>query len=691
VKWFPVSKAKIPLIRGWSDPANCNDSDIIPLPDTGQYGLLTGYDWVILDLDVRAASGDKPAKDGVAVLREFLHAKGLEWPKTWSVRTPSGGLHLYFEVDPARPLHKHCPILPGVDFLALGAYARAGEGYHTTQEYGEHDPLPVPDWLYDLVAVKEEAVRARASVDTAATPLAMDDPKRPERIGRATQYLLETDPCVSGQGGDERLWEVCLRLTRSYELDDTICMTLLDAFFNPRCQPPWAFDVLLRKLQEAREKGTCPIGTCSAAGFLKVPPAAPVAANDSGTPHEYSFIPAQNACNGEQVTLKATDVNGIFAGQSAQGGFEGVWCYDEMSRVIVARDPPMPLEAERGGVSNADAIFLQHWLGSVGYKVAIPTIFNAIEFAAKSNRVHPIREYLAALPAPTTNHLRTIGSDLFGDESAEASDYIRRWMIGCVARVMKPGCQFDTALTLVGAAGGERKSTFFEVLAGRDYYRSSLAKIDNQQAVGMNLRGMWIVELGELSAMKANEKEAFKEFITRRKEQFNAKYERAEAREDRQCGIAATTNTIEFLDRWDQAIRRRFWPVTAAKRIDISWVREHRDELWSEAYAAYMAGEMWWYDDEAALDETKEKYIAATPTEEKLLEYLGDPSKLPTVNGQNATTITQMVLGLQGAVPLGVRQQVALLLAKYGKEYGLERQRKRGLTTYRVIEKVTGA
>jgi predicted P-loop ATPase len=256
---------------------------------------------------------------------------------------------------------------------------------------------------------------------------------------------------------------------------------------------------------------------------------------------------------------------------------------------------------------------------------------------------------------------------------------------------MNPGCQFDTALTLVGAAGGERKSTFFEVLAGRDYYRSSLAKIDNQQAVGMNLRGMWIVELGELSAMKANEKEAFKEFITRRKEQFNAKYERAEAREDRQCGIAATTNTIEFLDRWDQAIRRRFWPVTAAKRIDISWVREHRDQLWSEAYAAYMAGEMWWYDDEAALDETKEKYIAATPTEEKLLEYLGDPSKLPTVNGQNATTITQMVLGLQGAVPLGVRQQVALLLAKYGKEYGLERQRKRGLTTYRVIEKVTGA
>jgi predicted P-loop ATPase len=247
---------------------------------------------------------------------------------------------------------------------------------------------------------------------------------------------------------------------------------------------------------------------------------------------------------------------------------------------------------------------------------------------------------------------------------------------------MDPGCQFDTALTLVGTAGGERKSSFFNVMAGDDFYRSSLARIGDQQAVGMNMRGMWLVELGELSSLRTTDRDSFAEFITRRREQFNAKYERCEAREPRQCGICATTNTEQFLDAFDPAVRRRFWPVYVGKRIDIRWVQEHRDEMWAEAYAAFKAGEPWWYEDEAVLEESKERFVAASPTEEKLLEFLQNDSQRASIEGKNATSIAQIALGLQGTVSASIRQQVAHILNKYAGEYDITRQRKRGLTTY---------
>src|SRR5271165_5381194 len=253
MRWFRVSADKTYAPCGWSNPENCNDSDNIPTPDTGFYGVLMGYEWVVLDLDVRPAKDNAPPKDGVAVLREFLTAKGLPWPKTWTVRTPSGGLHLYFDADPARPMKKKAPLLSGIDFLALGAYARAGDGYETTQEYGEFDPLPMPEWLYELVALRSK--NPEAVPEAAAEPIKKSDPRLPERLGRATTYLLETPPCIQGSGGDERLWEVCLRLTRSYELDNDMAMGLLRMHFNGRCEPPWPEDMMIRKLNEARTKG----------------------------------------------------------------------------------------------------------------------------------------------------------------------------------------------------------------------------------------------------------------------------------------------------------------------------------------------------------------------------------------------------------------------------------------------------
>jgi predicted P-loop ATPase len=177
------------------------------------------------------------------------------------------------------------------------------------------------------------------------------------------------------------------------------------------------------------------------------------------------------------------------------------------------------------------------------------------------------------------------------------------------------------------------------------------------------MRRQWIVELGELSEMNTAARSVFKEFITRRVEQFNAKYAITEAVEPRQCGIAATTNRIDFLDAYDSATRRRFWPVLVQKRIAVEWVEEHRDEIWSEAYAAYMAGEQWWYADESAIDGAYPRFITVSPLAEQVAAYLDQPSQRASLNGLSATSVAQRVLGIMH-VDAKTRTELGMLLSK---------------------------
>lgn len=85
------SNQKAPTLTNW---ANRGSSDITQLqewqkefPDCN-FGVLTGRGMIVLDID------NKNEKNGTVALR----AMG-EIPDTFSVATPSGGLHYYFKTD----------------------------------------------------------------------------------------------------------------------------------------------------------------------------------------------------------------------------------------------------------------------------------------------------------------------------------------------------------------------------------------------------------------------------------------------------------------------------------------------------------------------------------------------------------------------------------------------------------------
>ena len=174
------------------------------------------------------------------------------------------------------------------------------------------------------------------------------------------------------------------------------------------------------------------------------------------------------------------------------------------------------------------------------------------------------------------------------------------------------------------------------------------------------IRGKWIVELGELSAMQRNEVEIVKAFISRTEERFRPAYGRNEVRYPRQCVFAGTTNRSDFLR--DETGNRRFWPVKVGK-VDLARLEADRDQLWAEAVSRFNAGENWWLEGEVLK-------VAATVQEDRVQEdaWLGTISNY--LAGRLEASITDIAvdgIGVEtGRVDTSMRNRILGVLTSLG-------------------------
>lgn len=241
--------------------------------------------------------------------------------------------------------------------------------------------------------------------------------------------------------------------------------------------------------------------------------------------------------------------------------------------------------------SDEDTAHLRIFLEPLCGKCAKNDILDAVVACAGDQSYHPVRDYLNGLAWDGVPRLNTLLIDYLG---AEDSDYTRtvtrKAFAAAVARVMRPGCKYDTMLVLIGGQG-RHKSTILTMLGG-EWFSSSLRTFDKKEAME-TIQGTWINEVAEMQAMVKTEVDAVKAFITNQTDYFRASYGRFAADHPRQCVFFGTTNSKECLI--DTTGGRRFWPVDIDQRHRKKNVfrdlPQERDQVWAEAVAYWKLGE----------------------------------------------------------------------------------------------------
>ncbi len=217
----------------------------------------------------------------------------------------------------------------------------------------------------------------------------------------------------------------------------------------------------------------------------------------------------------------------------------------------------------------------------------------AVDTAMDKRRRDALREYLEGLEWDGVPRVDTL---LIRHFRAEDTPYTRavtrKFLTGCVARGMGPGCKFDSVLTLIGAQG-TGKSLFADILGG-DWYNDNIQTFTGKEA-SEQLRAVWIVEIPEVDRFSNKyEASAVKQFITRRDDIYRVPFERRTTPHPRRCAFVATTNAPDFLT--DTTGNRRWWIVRCyatpeARGDDLAQLRRDRDQVWAEAVALWRAGE----------------------------------------------------------------------------------------------------
>lgn len=183
-----------------------------------------------------------------------------------------------------------------------------------------------------------------------------------------------------------------------------------------------------------------------------------------------------------------------------------------------------------------------------------------------------------------------------------------------------PGCKVDTALILEGNQG-VGKSSALKVLAD-PWFTDDMADLGTKDAA-MQTAGVWLVEMGELSAMARSEVERVKAFLSRRVDRFRRPYERRTVEVPRQCVFSGSTNGDDYLR--DETGARRFWPVKTG-RLNLDTLARERDQLWGEAMQLYRQGAPWWLDEASLIAEAQAAQAAryaGDAWDDVVSEYVG--------------------------------------------------------------------
>lgn len=565
-------------------------------PAEGQgYGILTGEvsGLVVVDID------EKDGKNGLEALKKWSQKFG-EWPETLTVRTPSGGLHWYFQ-HPGFPVgNSQGWPAAGVDLrgeggLIVGPGTRMPSG--TYEVVNAVRPAILPPWFLTQI-LERSAGRKKAP-----RPFTSSPEQRPRNVIRGQGLAKSWRPAVSGQGGSVDTYVLAGKLRRELALSFEDTLAIMLEVYNPRCAPPWSQAELEHKIRDAEERldwEYCPDVFTEPSRPVVVAPSAPstrVRPVDGHTPKW--TLEAVNM-SGQRKKMPFDELIGYFR---TSPDWAGRVQWNEFRRRVEIVDPPIRMEdvESGGGLSDTDVSKVRFMLGANGHTASKLDIWEALNSVSRENSYHPVREWLSELPVLDPNGpgnlLSRLSSLVFGTTDPRCDAMLRKFLIGAVRRILQPGVQLDTMLVLHGGQG-VGKSRFIRQLFA-PWYRLNLPNIREKDSCDA-IRGVWVVEVGELDQFLRHDPQTAKDFLSRTVDAYRPPYERGTVEAPRQVVFIGTTNDDDFLK--DATGDRRYWPIAVPGKINLEWLEANREAIWAEAYAAALTDEKHYFEGEEEAD-----------------------------------------------------------------------------------------
>jgi KaiC/GvpD/RAD55 family RecA-like ATPase len=179
---FPVGDNKLPAVKAWERKATTDETQIRQWFDTVamdgcNFGFCPGRAGImVVDLDTGKKDKDGNAVSGKESLAAFLRERGEALPETYTVRTPSGGIHLYYS---AAGVKSKNGFLPAVDVKSCGGYVVApgsinanGGKYEVIRDV---EVAQMPQWFLDLYGRQ-----AKAATKAEKMPLSLNAKLTPD-------------------------------------------------------------------------------------------------------------------------------------------------------------------------------------------------------------------------------------------------------------------------------------------------------------------------------------------------------------------------------------------------------------------------------------------------------------------------------------------------------------------------------
>jgi predicted P-loop ATPase len=352
--------------------------------------------------------------------------------------------------------------------------------------------------------------------------------------------------------------------------------------------------------------------------------------------------------------------------------WQGVLAYDEFNAgVVIRKRPPWGDEAQDTHWTDHHEALTRVWFQREDINANLGDVGRAVQAAARSNPVHPVREYLDALVWDRKPRLDRCFMTYW---KAADTPYTRavgpRFMISAVARICQPGCKVDHTPLFEGPQGKQKTESLRTLAVKEEWFSDRLSHMASKDAA-IEVAGVWLFEIAEMDALTRASSGTAKAFLTRRHDRFRPPHGKHTNRTPRQCVFVGTINPPLGGYLKDPTGARRLWPVACDGQIDRDGIERDRDQLWAEAVVRFKAGEKWWL-------ETPE--LEALATAEQALRFKGDVWQEPIkrwIGRCNDVSIGEVSQGALEIRPRNLSHADGIRIVKILKSLGFKKCRSR--------------